>query len=304
MDIVLAIRAFIETVETGGFSSAARRLGVAPSVVMKRVNHLEHVTKSTLLHRSTREVRLTEAGLRSLDSLRRVVRDVDTVLDVLRRADEAPMGRLRIGTPPALTAMHLAAVFSEFARSQPRIDVDVVLIDHPTNPVEHGFDFVIGAFSETYDGVTDTPLFPLRRMVCGTPSYFDRVGRPKHPKDLFAHNCLMLSPSGTNWEFRGKRGLFRIPVNSSFSANDARVLCAAALAGHGVALLPSYVAIPAIRSGQLEQVLTDFTAIGTWFKTFVPNRVADSRAVVALLDFVREKLSPVPPWERSDKAER
>ncbi len=304
MDTVLAIRAFIETVESGGFSSAARRLGVAPSVVMKRVNHLEHVTKSTLLRRTTREVRLTEAGMRSLDSLRRVVREMDDVLDGLRRADDAPLGRLRIGTPPALTAMHLATVFSEFARSQPRVDVDVVLIDHPTNPVEHGFDFVIGAFSETYDGVTDTPLFPLRRMVCGTPSYFDRLGRPKHPRDLFMHNCLVLSPSGANWEFRGKRGVYRIPVHSSFSANDARVLCTAAVAGHGIALLPSYVAVPAIRRGELEQVLTDYTAVGMWFKTFVPDRLTDSRAVVALLDFVREKLSPIPPWERSDRRGR
>lgn len=290
MDTFLAIKAFLETVDAGSFSNAARRLGLAPSVVMKRVNHLEHMSRKQLLHRTTREVRLTEAGKRELAALRRIGGDVDQVLANLRRPDEGMVGRLRVGAPPALTSLVFGALISRFAREHPRIAIEITLIDHPISPIDHALDVVIGAFSNTFANVRDIPLFPLRRVICGSPEYLARMGTPREPRHLFSHKLLALAPAGGQWEFTSVDGPVRIEVLSDFVSNDSQVLAAAAVESIGLAMLPSYVAQPAIRRGELVEVLAAFPVAEVWFKAFLGLQSEKEPAIHALLAWITKEL--------------
>ena len=297
MDTIQAIRAFLETIDAGGFSGAARRLGVAPSVVMKRVNYLEHISRKKLLHRSTRAVNVTEDGQRQLPELRKAVANIEAVLSAMRHTDKVPSGHLRIGCPPAITSIHFANMIAQFSLKYPEIRIDVTLIDRPINPINGGFDIVIGGFTNSFADVVDIPLFQLKRMICGAPEYLARMGEPTHPNQLFSHRLLALTPAGTTWEFRGTRGPIRIELAPAMFSNDSQVLAVSAIHGNGLAMLPSYVCGPAIRVGKLVEVLVRYPISEMWFKAFVAEKQFNEEPMRTFLEWLQAELSPVPPWE-------
>ncbi|MBB5214691.1 LysR family transcriptional regulator [Parapusillimonas granuli] len=298
MDTIECIKALIETVDAGGFSGAARRLNVVPSVVMKRVNFLEHTIKQQLLHRSTRSVRLTEEGLRHITDLRQAVAQFETVLQGMKRAEQAPGGHLRIGAPPAITALHFSRLLGEFAQSYPQISIDLTLLDRAVNPLNAGFDVVLSGSTGTFSDVHDIPLFRLRRIVCGSPDYLHRMGEPTRPNDLYSHRLLALKPSTIIWEFRGPKGPIRIEHAPVMLSNDSLVLAASAIQGNGLAMLPAYVCAPEIQAGRLVEVLVDYPIAEMWFKAFVPDKQFNTLPVRTFMAWIQSALSPAPPWER------
>ncbi|CAN5420355.1 LysR family transcriptional regulator [soil metagenome] len=297
MDTLECIKALIETVDAGGFSGAARRLGVVPSVVMKRVNFLEHKLKRQLLHRTTRSVRLTEEGRRHIGDLRQAVAQVDVVMDGLKWADQTPSGHLRVGAPPAVTVLHLSHLLGQFARRYPDIILDLTLLDRAVNPVNAGLDVVLSGSTNTFSEVDDIPLFQLRRSVCGSPEYLQRMGEPIHPTDLYAHRLLALKPSTIVWEFRGAKGPIRIERPPVMLSNDSLSLAAAAVQGNGLAMLPAYVCAAEIKAGRLVEVLVNYPIAEMWFKAFVAHKQRDTMPVQTFIAWLQATLSPVPPWE-------
>lgn len=300
MDTIIAIKAFLETVDSGGFSAAARKLDVVPSVVMKRVNYLEHITKKKLLVRSTRSIELTEEGMQHLQELRAAVAGLDLVINRLRHEEKKPRGLIRIGAPPAITTLHFSRIFSEFAIEYPDIRIGLTLIDRSMNPVNHDLDIVIGGFLNTFPDIIDIPLFPLKRMICGSSDYLSRHGIPTDPSHLFSHRLLALTPMGTTWEFRGPSGPIRIEHSPVMFSNDAKVLCDSAIAGNGLAMLPGYVCKPYIHTGDLVEVLDLFPIAEMWFKAFVSRKLIHEDHVKTFLEWFNKKLLPVPPWEHHE----
>lgn len=297
MDTIDCIKALIETVDAGGFSGAARRLGVVPSVVMKRVNYLEHKLKRELLQRTTRSVRLTEEGRRHIGDLRQAIAQVETVMHGLKWSDQTPSGHLRVGTPPAITVLHLSHLLGQFTRLYPDITLDLTLLDRAVNPVNAGFDVVLSGSTSTFLGVDDISLFQLRRAVCGSPEYLDRMGEPTHPTDLYTHRLLALKPSTIVWEFRGPNGPIRIERPPVMFSNDSLSLAAAAVQGNGLAMLPAYVCAPEIRAGRLVEVLVNYPTAEMWFKAFVSHKQRDTMPVRTFIAWLQSTLSPVPPWD-------
>ena len=198
---------------------------------------------------------------------------------------------LRIKAPTSLTIARLADVFSAFQTQNPRLKLEIVLIDRPVDPVTEGFDIAIGAFPHSFGGVVDEPLCPLKRLLCASPTYLKTHGAPRHPRDLVDHRCLSFLPTGPEWIFDGPRGRISIQVRPLLTSNEGHVLVKSAIAGNGIALISHYLADEALRSGTLQVVLPDFPIPELWVNASIPERRVNAAAVQALLRQLKGSLS-------------
>jgi DNA-binding transcriptional LysR family regulator len=293
MDILVNLQAFLATADAGGFSAAARKLNVSTSVVAKRVTQLEARIGIALFHRSTRQLRLTVAGQQYVHRARGVVADVGDLLSRMGEKGHDLVDHLRIKAPTSLTIARLADVFSAFQTQNPRLKLEIVLIDRPVDPVTEGFDIAIGAFPHSFGGVVDEPLCQLKRLLCASPAYLMAHGTPRHPRDLVDHQCLSFLPTGSEWMFDGPRGRISIQVRPLLSSNEGHVLVKSAIAGNGIAFISHYLADEALRLGTLQVVLPDFPIPELWVKATVPERRVNAAAVQALLRQLKSSLSPL-----------
>lgn len=296
---MLTFRAFLATAHHRSFSAAARQAGVVPSVITKRVDQLEWRLRTTLFHRSTRSVRLTEPGRAYLPRIQRLVADFDELIEASAGRRASLQGRIRLRAPTSLTVLHLGEVLGGFQQAHPGIDLDIVVMDRPVNPAEEGFDLAIGSATLLHPGVAEFPLCPLRRVVCAAPSYLERRGTPRHPAELVSHDCLNFSPTGSQWSFESGKGPIIADIQPKMSANDLQVLLSAARRGNGIAMLSTYVSAAALAAGELVPLLPDFPISEVWIKALVPESRLGVPRVAAMLDWLQTNLAPVPPWERA-----
>ena len=293
MDVLVNLQAFLATADAAGFSAAARKLNVSTSVVAKRVTQLEARLGTVLFHRSTRQLRLTAAGQEYVQRARSVVAEVGDLLSRMGEKDRDLVDHLRIKAPTSLTIARLADVFSAFQTQNPKLKLEIVLIDRPVDPVTEGFDIAIGAFPHSFGGVVDEPLCRLKRLLCASPAYLAAHGTPRHPRDLVDHACLSFLPTGPDWIFDGPRGRITVQVRPLLSSNEGHVLVKSAIAGNGIAFISHYLAEDALRRGALQVVLPDFPIPELWVKATIPERRVKAAAVQALLHQLRNSLAPV-----------
>ena len=292
MDILVNLQAFLATADAAGFSAAARKLNVSTSVVAKRVTQLEARIGVPLFQRSTRQLRLTEAGQQYVHRARSVVADATDLLSRMGAKGQDLSDHLRIKAPTSLTVARLADAFSTFQSKHPRLKLEIVMIDRPVDPVTEGFDIAIGAFPHSFGGVVDEPICRLPRLLCASPAYLRKHGTPKHPHDLVDHRCLSFLPTGPEWIFDGPRGRISIQVRPLLSSNEGHVLARSAIAGNGIAMISHYLVEDALRGGALRPVLSDFPVPELWVKAAVPERRINAAAVQAMLRLLKSSLAP------------
>ncbi|HWK45200.1 MAG TPA: LysR family transcriptional regulator [Stellaceae bacterium] len=297
MDTVQNLKAFLSVAQTGSFSAAARRAGLATSVLAKRIDQLEASTQTVLFMRTTRRLTLTEAGQRWIARVTAVVGDVDDLMAEAARPSRDLEGSLRIKAPTTLAGLYLGEMLGRFQNHHPKVAMDVVLTDRALNPADEGFDIAISVFGAAFSGVVDVPLCPLQRIVCASPAYLAARGTPSHPRDLSKHDTLNFRPTGDVWVFNSAQGPVTVEVRPRMSANDGQVLLAAARAGNGIALLSSYIVLPALRSGALVPVLETFSPPEIWIKALIPENRMPVARIRALVDFLAANFAP-PPWDR------
>jgi DNA-binding transcriptional LysR family regulator len=298
MDTILNMKAFVATARGGSFSEAARQLSVAPSVISKRVNQLEWQLRSRLLERTTRRVRLTEIGEQYLPTIRGIINEYEDLVAGSLRAPGELEGHIRVKSPAALTMLHLHKTYTEFQREHPRVTLEIVLIDRSVNPIEEGFDLVLGILPASFESVVEEALLPYPRVICASPAYLAEHGEPQHPRDLANHEAVVFQPAGANWSFQTKRGPVSVPVRAKISSNDIMMVVEAAKDGRGVALLSRLIAKEALREGSLVPILTDFSLPDHWLKAFIPKSRVGLARVQALLTAIRGSFAPIPPWEQ------
>jgi DNA-binding transcriptional LysR family regulator len=298
MDTLLNIKAFLATARAGSFSAAARQLGVAPSVIVKRINRLEDQMHTQLFIRSTRRLELTETGERYFPRYQTIIGEIEDALNGASSPAGRIEGHLRIKCPTTLTILNFGEILNEFQACNAGISIEIALIDRSVNPVEEGFDLAIGAMPASYPNVIDEPLSPYPRVLCAAPFYLARRGEPKHPVDLIDHDhdCLTFQTTGSTWSFESPRGLINVDVRSRFSANDSQVLHGAACRGLGVATIARYVARPSIESGALVPLLPDYPIPELWLKALIPLNKIKKAGVQSLLRWIKDRMQPLPPW--------
>src|SRR2546428_4640218 len=182
MDTLVNLQAFLATADAAGFSAAARKLKVSASVVGKGVTQLGQEIGAGLFPRSARQLRLTVAGQEYVHRARSVVADVGDLLSRMGEKHHDLTDHLRIKAPTSLTIARLADVFSAFQSENPRLKLEIVLIDRPVDPVTEGFDVAIGAFPHSFGGVGDEPLCALKRLPCAAPASLKSHRKPPHPR--------------------------------------------------------------------------------------------------------------------------
>ncbi|MES2511958.1 MAG: LysR family transcriptional regulator [Pseudomonadota bacterium] len=290
MDVLGNLKTFLAVASYGGFSEAARKLHVVPSVVAKRIAQLEKTMGARLFERSTRSVMLTEAGEQLQARAASLMTDFDDLVTTVQRDDGKLEGHIRVMAPTTLTMVYLGQVMNAFLEKHERITMELALVDQSINPQERGFDMAISGRVASYDGVLDVPLCAVRPMLFASPAYVAAHGEPAHPRELSDHRCLVFAPTGVNWQFQSSRGAISVEVKPRLLADDNRTLLDAAVRGMGVVALPLYVARDALAAGQLQPLLGKFPLQETWFRAYVPRRSHKLARVQALVDWLASHL--------------
>jgi DNA-binding transcriptional LysR family regulator len=257
LEHLTSLALFARVVQLHSFTAAAEQSGLAKSAVSKRITQLEKHLGVQLLRRTTRKLALTEEGLRFYEHCAKVLQAAERAQESVAAANTAMRGPLRVSGPVTFSQMHLAPAIAEFLKLHPEIELTLSLDDRLVDVVEGGFDVVIRISRLKDASFVVRKLATDRLVVCASPEYLDRMGRPSSPEELVRHNCLHygLVPLSGEWRFRGQEGPMAIPVRSNFTATDGTVLRQVALAGLGLAVLPSFMVAPDVAAGRLELVL-------------------------------------------------
>ena len=258
--------------------------------------------RTKLISRSTRGLALTTAGERLLPRFLRLVGELEELFVERTAAAGGIEGHLRIKSPTTITSLYLGALFSEFQVANPRVTIEMVLMDRSVNPLEEGFDLVVAARPASYPNVVDVPLCAYPQVLCCSPGYLLSHDTPRHPGELVDHDCLTTVLFGTTWPFESPRGSLSVEVRSKLHANDGRVVLEATRRGLGLAALPAYLVSNDLAEGQLVQVLETFPMASPWLKALVPRMKMDKPAVRELIAFMKARIQPVAPWDEPAKA--
>jgi LysR family transcriptional activator of dmlA len=262
-DTFAGMAAFLAAVEEGSFSRAAQKLGLTPSGVSKLVSRLEERLDVRLFHRTTRQMQLTDVGTFYFERARRIFDDVHTLEREMERSDDAPRGLLRVTAPVVLGHLRVLPAVIAFRKAFPDVKVDLLLVDRVVDLIEERIDVAVRMTASPPLSYVAKKLGEDTRRLCASREYLARRGRPKHPKDLPKHDCLVFAPEGppASWKLLSDAGKpVSVRVCGPLQINDVLSLREAALAGLGIADLPAYIAVDDVRAGRLESVLDDYVA--------------------------------------------
>jgi len=287
---LLNLNAFLRVARLGSFSGAARELGVAPSVVTKRIDQLEQELCTKLLVRSTRGLTLTSAAETLLPRFVRLAAECDEIFKAAASDDNAIEGQLRIKSPTTVTSEFLGDLYAEFLQLNPAVTLEIALVDRSVNPLEEGYDCAIGALPVSYPSVVDFPLCPYELVTCCAPTYMQGRAAPRHPTELVEYDCLTSTLFHTTWVFEIGRGALSVEVHSRLHASDGRVIRDFARRGLGIAVLARYLVEEDLRAGRLVPLLGDFRPATHWIKALVPRMKMDRPVVRELVAFLTSRL--------------
>lgn len=304
MDKLDAMNAFAKVVALGSYAEAGRALGLTRSAVSKAVMELEQLLGARLLDRTTRRVGPTEAGLayyeRCIDILARVE---ETELQVTRLHDE-PRGVLKVNAPMSFGAQYLGAAVAAFMNAYPGVKIEITLNDRFIDPIEEGVDVTIRIAELASSSLIARKLAPARRVLVAAPAYIERHGAPETPGDLAQHRCLTYGHTTMLQRWRLARGgeVLDVAVPSALCSNNGDILRAAAVAGHGIAKLPTFLVGADVAAGRLAIVLPAFQppALGI-HALYAPNRYLAAKTRV-FIDFLVMRFGEEPEWDRFDGA--
>jgi DNA-binding transcriptional LysR family regulator len=292
------ILAFTRVVELESYTKAARRLGISKSMVSRRVARLEGKLGTRLLVRSTRGLTPTEAGRLFAERAARALVELDDAQTAIAEGERDPSGSLRIAAPLSFGIMHLGPALAEFAQQHPRIAIDVAFSDRFVDLVEDGFDAAVRIGILKDSSLVGRKLSPIRALIAASPDYLARHGRPATPRDLLQHRCLTYSGAGSEeqWRFRVRGRWQTIKPAGLFRADNGEALRDAAVAGLGITALPSFILSPALESGALEPILTDF-AVPERGLYVLRHGGAPPLRLRLLIDFLAARFGPEPYWD-------
>ncbi|WP_437872590.1 LysR family transcriptional regulator [Sorangium sp. So ce363] len=300
-----AIELLVATVETGSFSRAARRLGVTPSAVSRRVMRLEQELGVALLARTTRSLRLTDDGQAFYARCVRIVEELGEATEAIARASKQPVGLLRVDAPVALGRDVIAPSLPRFAARYPDVRINLTLRDQHVDPVAEGLDLLVRIGPLGDSSLVARRLGASRLVHCAAPSYVARRGAPATPADLAHHDCVGYLRDGRPSGFRFLTGdgdaVLEVPISGPFHANDVDVLRHLAIAGSGIIAMFDFLAKDALAAGTLVTVLDEFPTT-TWpIHALYPKNRHLLPKVRVFVDFLAEIFAPPLPERRGER---
>jgi DNA-binding transcriptional LysR family regulator len=290
------VLAFVRVVETGGFARAAERMGMSKSIVSRRVARLEDQLGAKLLTRSAQGTQPTDAGQAYYERAANVLAELDAAREIVADSVTQIAGPLRLTAPLTFGTMYLADALADFAKLNPRVELDISLDDRVVDLLSGGYDLAVRIGTLPDSALVARKIAPVRTSLVASPGYLEERGRPSRPSDLVHHDLLLYSNSGP-WRFRvgnrwePARGRQRLRTNNGILVREA------ACAGLGLCLLPNFIAGPALQNGSLERLLADFPLEEVALHAVMPPGKAITARVRALVEFLAARFGPEPSWD-------
>lgn len=292
---------FVRVVETGSITKAAEQLNLAKSAVSKRLSELENRLNSKLINRTTRKSSLTEAGTLYYQQVKLILEEVDELNNRISSATQHLEGSLKLALPLSFGLSQLAPALDLFAKKYPNLKIEIDFSDRKVDIVEEGFDlaFRIGHIEDS--SLRARKIAPIKHILCGSPEYLDRYGKPEKLEELKRHRLLKYGSSPlagiTLLDRQGKQ--HTIQIEPYHTANNGDFLKSMAISGHGIALLPTFIIWKELGTKSLIPLLTNYSvplmhAYALYPQTrFLPTKVR------YLIDFLTERFGNNPYWDQA-----
>ena len=299
MDKLDAMQAFTRVVALGSYAEAGRQLGLTRSAISKGVIQLEKNLGARLLDRTTRQVRATEAGVAYYESCLAILADIAETEQQVSRLHDEPKGTLRLNAPMSFGVLHIGHAIAEFLTLYPDLKVELFFNDRFVDPVEEGFDVTIRIADLADSSLIARKLGPGRRVLVAAPDYVSRSGLPESPDCLSSHVCLNYGHTTLlqRWQLTSNGKTMSVPINARVCSNNGDALRDAALAGLGIALLPTFLVGDDIKAGRLQVVLPQNSPseLGI-YALYAPNKYLAAKTRL-LIDFLVDRFGPEPAWD-------
>ena len=249
------LNTFVRVAQCRSFTKAAAELRTRPSVVSKRMKELEESLGFSVLNRSTHGLVLTEAGRGLFQQCLEILAKLDHYVTERRNIETGPFGTLRVQATSDYSRFILAPLATQFVEQHPGVRVHLSVVPENLIAAEDGFDIIVSSHKPSLPGVVAHDLGAIRHVICGSPQYFRKFGRPKTPQDLREHNCLADLYSGPkSWPFRNSPRPLLVEVKGSLSSNSSAVLIRMALNGSGIIRVPHHAVQKEIADKQLDVI--------------------------------------------------
>ena len=295
MDRLHAMETFVQIVDKGSLTAAADALDTSLPSVVRVLASLERHLQVRLLNRTTRRMHLTDEGARFLERCRAILSQVREAEAALGSRGGEPQGKLAITAPVVFGRRYITPIVNAFVRRYPKVNIDLLLVDRFTNLVEEGLDVAVRVGELPDSSLVAVPVGQARRVICASPDYLRRQGKPRAPQDVAAHRCVRFTGVAPRdeWDFRMGRREVAIPITSVISCNQIDSALQACIDGLGLGMFFSYQVASHRKAGELKYVLEKFEAeprsiqvifphsklLSAKVRTFVDECVAQLRSV-------------------------
>ena len=311
MDLVRAISVFVRTVDAGSMASAARALDLSPAVVTRLLADLEDSLGVRLLHRTTRRLTLTNIGEAYLERARKILVELDDASDLARSAKADVEGVIKVAAPPAFAVHQLVKKLPLFYDTHPKACVELSIEDHVHVVKEtHDVTVIVKGTAELGGEFIARPIARSELVVCATPSYFRKYGKPSHPTDVEHHEVVLPPVAHARREFPfyprfagesmvSSQPVFARPKTPRLASMHLDAVHAAVMGGVGLAALPSFVVADALREGVLERALAEWYLLSHSIFAAMPTRKHVPTRTRAFMDFLLQAFGgqeSVDPW--------
>lgn len=292
MDRLISIKVFVSVVELGSLASAAKSLDISRSMATRHIMALEESLQTRLLHRTTRNLGITNAGLDLLPLCRSILEQEEKLYRMARIQQSEMEGTISIATSISFGQLYLAGAIERFMDEYPKISIDLRLSDNLIDLVKEKVDIAIELNNQLPEHLIGKKLGHCSSVICATPDYLARHGSPQSITELQKHNCLIHKKLGNLWNMVDKtmKQSFQVEVDSNYCVNDISILLNTVLAGRGIACLPLPFVKNYINDGILEIILPKYEVnlIGIW--ALYASRSYQPRQHRVLLDFIEMDL--------------
>jgi DNA-binding transcriptional LysR family regulator len=300
MDRFKELSTFVEVAQRGSLSAAAREEGITPAMVGRRIDQLEERLGVKLFKRSTRKVTLTPEGATFFEDCHRILAEMRSAEDALTIGAKNASGRLIVTAPTAFGRKHIAPHLAAFIAEHPNLAITLHLSERLVDLKNERFDLAIRIADMKSADLIAAKLARNHRVVCGSPAYFKRSGRPRVLADLARHNCLVTSTDdgvADTWNFQDKGKPVSVKVGGNLQCNDGEVLTRWAISGEGLAWRSAWEVSEEIKRGRLVSVLDDFAFPGNNIYAVYPERRLLPAKVKFFIEFLRKAFGDPPYWE-------
>lgn len=299
MDRLTAVRVFVEVVDRGSLTQAAEGLDMSAAMVSRYLATVEAWFDARLLHRTTRKLSLTEAGIAALPACRQLLEIAEDVQHLAAERSRVPAGVLRVTTAASFADAQLTAALVDFQRRHEQVEIVLSVSDKATDLVAERVDLAVRITNSLDPAMIARRLASCCSALCASPAYLAQHGTPQGVDELSEHQCISHAFGvARHYRFTRRGQVIEVPVRWRFHTNETAVVRRAVLAGAGIALLPTYYVGEELRQGRLVRLLPDCQPEILGIHAIYLSRQHQPLALRLLVDFLAERFGgPVAPWD-------